>query len=129
VSNSEAFTRAIRVSVQSQLSPGHSEPKKRQWFFVYTVTIANEGSATVQLLNRHWTITDANGAVQEVRGEGVIGRQPVLAPGESFEYTSGAPLPTPFGSMHGRYEMRTDSGERFWATVAPFALREEGAFH
>ncbi len=101
----------------------------REWFFLYTVTITNQGASTVQLLDRHWIITDANGAVEEVRGPGVVGRQPVLRPGESFEYTSGCPLATPFGSMNGSYRMVDDTGESFEATIAPFALSEPTMLH
>ena len=92
------------------------------WFFAYTVLITNEGTATVQLMNRHWIITNADGHVEEVRGPGVVGAQPVLQPGESFEYTSGCPLPTAFGTMHGSYQMVTEDGERFDADIAPFSL-------
>jgi len=91
---------------------------------LYTIRITNEGSRTVQLLNRHWIITDANGEVEEVRGPGVVGQQPVLKHGESFEYTSGCPLETAFGSMKGTYEMQVDNGETFHADIAGFALRE-----
>jgi ApaG protein len=129
VSNSEAVTRGVRVRVQAHFSAGHSDPKKREWFFLYTIKILNEGGETVQLLNRHWIITDANGHVEEVQGPGVVGKQPVLQPGENFEYTSGCPLKTPFGSMHGSYEMTTQGGDRFDVMIAPFALRENEAFN
>jgi ApaG protein len=117
------------VRVESHYSADHSNPQRREWFFLYNVTITNEGSETVQLLNRHWVITDGYGNVEEVRGPGVVGKQPVLKSGESFEYTSGCPLTTPFGSMRGTYEMVIERGERFLAEIAPFALREAGAFH
>ena len=110
---SEAVTRNIRVSVEAQYSPAHSHPANQQWFFLYTIRISNEGQETVQLISRHWLITDANDRVDEVRGLGVVGQQPVLAPGESFEYTSGCPLSTAFGMMKGTYHMVTDRGERF----------------
>jgi ApaG protein len=129
VSSSEAITRGVRVRVESHYSADHSNPQRREWFFLYNVTITNEGSETVQLLNRHWVITDGYGNVEEVRGPGVVGKQPVLKSGESFEYTSGCPLTTPFGSMRGTYEMVIERGERFLAEIAPFALREAGAFH
>lgn len=129
VSSSEIVTRGVRVKVQARFSAGHSDPKKREWFFLYTIQIKNEATETVQLVNRHWIITDAHGHVEEVRGSGVIGKQPVLRSGESFEYTSGCPLKTPFGSMSGSYEMVTDAGERFSASIAPFALREDEAFN
>lgn len=127
MSSSEAVTRGVRVNVEARFSRGHSDPKQRSWFFLYTIRIKNEGEHTVQLINRHWVITDANGRVEEVHGPGVVGKQPRLKTGESFEYTSGCPLSTPFGSMHGTYDMVTDDGDRFDATVAPFALRENEA--
>jgi ApaG protein len=129
VSSSEIVTRGVRVRVQARFSSGHSDPKKREWFFLYTIQIKNEATETVQLVNRHWVITDAHGHIEEVRGAGVVGKQPVLRSGESFEYTSGCPLKTPFGSMSGSYEMVTDAGERFDASIAPFALREDEAFN
>ena len=129
MTTSEALTSGVRVSVEARYSPEHSDPVHGQWFFLYTVTIINEGAETVQLLNRHWVITNATGDVEQVRGPGVVGHQPVLREGERFEYTSGCPLKTPFGSMQGTYEMALENGERFLADVAPFALREPGAFH
>jgi ApaG protein len=129
VFTSEAVTRGIRVQVQSQYDPSRSRPHQNQWFFLYTVRIANESSVTVQLLSRHWIITDATGHVEEVRGPGVVGEQPVLEPRQSFEYTSGCPLTTPFGSMHGTYQMATAGGERFDATIAAFTLSEPHALH
>lgn len=126
---SEAVTQGIRVQVQSQYDPSRSRPHQNQWFFLYTVRIANESSVTVQLLSRHWIITDATGHVEEVRGPGVVGEQPVLGPGQSFEYTSGCPLTTPFGSMHGTYQMATAGGERFDAAIASFTLSEPHALH
>lgn len=129
MSSSEAVTRGVRVHVEARFSPNHSDPKKREWFFLYTIQIKNEASTTVQLVNRHWVITDAHGHVEEVRGPGVVGKQPVLKSGESFEYTSGCPLKTPFGSMRGSYEMVSETGDRFDAAIAPFALRENEAFN
>ena len=126
---SEAVTRGVRVSVQSEYAPERSQPARNQWFFLYTVTISNEGDDAVQLLARHWIITDGKGRVEEVRGPGVVGKQPTLAPGESFEYTSGCPLPTPFGIMEGTYQMTTASGERFDAKIAPFTLSEPYTVH
>jgi len=122
VFTSEAVTQGVRVRVQSQYDPSRSRPHQNQWFFLYTVQISNESSATVQLLSRHWIITDATGHVEEVRGPGVVGEQPVLRPGQSFEYTSGCPLTTPFGSMHGTYQMVRENGSEFDATIAAFAL-------
>jgi ApaG protein len=127
--NSEALTRGVRVIVQSEYAPERSEPAKSQWFFLYTVTIANQGAETVQLLTRHWLITDGTGHVEEVRGPGVVGKQPTLKPGESFEYTSGCPLATPFGVMEGTYQMVTESGDRFDAKIAPFTLSEPYTVH
>jgi ApaG protein len=124
MSSSEATTRDIRVHVKAQYDPGRSNPNQNQWFFLYTVRITNEGPNTVQLISRHWVITDAMGKVQEVRGPGVIGHQPVLAPGESFEYTSGCPLTVPFGSMEGTYQMINDRDEHFDIEIAPFTLME-----
>lgn len=129
VPSSEALTRGVRVVVNARYSSSHSDPAKREWFFLYTVTITNEGKETVQLVNRHWVIMNANGHVEEVRGPGVVGNQPTLKTGESFEYTSGCPLKTPFGSMHGEYEMVTEAGDMFLAEIAPFALRESETFH
>ena len=127
MSTSEAVTNGIRVRVESRFSPDHSGPGL--WFFLYTIRISNEGEGTVQLMTRHWVIRDATGQVEEVNGPGVVGEQPHLEPGESFEYTSGCPLKTPFGSMRGSYDMARSDGRRFDATIAEFALREPGAIH
>jgi ApaG protein len=124
MSSSETTTRNIRVRVQAQYDPSRSSPNQSQWFFLYTVSITNEGPDTVQLLNRHWVITDAMGKIEEVRGPGVVGKQPVLAPGQSFEYTSGCPLTTPFGSMQGTYQMVNQVSEKFDIEIAPFTLTE-----
>lgn len=126
---SDAVTRGVRVHVESEYDPDRSDAAKSQWFFLYNITISNEGTETVQLLTRHWIITDGNGKVEEVRGPGVVGKQPILKPGESFEYTSGCPLSTPFGVMEGTYQMVTEGGERFDATVAPFTLSEPYTVH
>jgi ApaG protein len=96
---------------------------------LYTVTISNESAETVQLLTRHWVITDGTGHIEEVRGPGVVGKQPTMKPGESFEYTSGCPLSTPFGVMEGTYQMVTQNGERFDAKIAPFTLSEPYSVH
>jgi len=112
------------VHVESRYDPSRSQPDQERWFFLYTVTITNEGGARVQLLNRHWVITDGNGLVQEVRGEGVVGEQPELEPGESFEYTSGCPLGTEIGTMQGSYEMLDGDGRRFPVKIAEFTLSE-----
>ena len=102
MNESEAVSKGIRVHVTSHYSAEHSQPKSL-WFFLYTIKISNESTDTVQLISRHWIITNAENKVEEVQGPGVIGKQPVLAPGESFEYTSGCPLTTPFGMMKGTY--------------------------
>ena len=117
-----ATTRQIEVTVEPQFLPERSAPDKQQFFWTYTITIVNSGDETVQLKTRYWIITDGAGRSQEVRGEGVIGEQPVLAPGERFEYTSGVPLTTPSGFMTGRYQMVNDSGERFEIDIPLFSL-------
>lgn len=122
MSTSEAITRGVRVRVRSRYHPDRSDPAKAHWFFSYTIRISNEGAETVQLVSRHWTIMDANGKVQEVRGPGVVGQQPILAPGQAFEYTSFCPLATAFGTMHGTYRMVVQGGAPFDAEIAPFAL-------
>jgi ApaG protein len=128
-STSEAVTNSVRVEVESRFAAEHSQPFENQWYFYYTIRITNEGDQTVQLLSRHWIITDATGSVQEVRGPGVVGEQPVLSPGESFQYTSGCPLRTATGVMRGTYQMITDDGERFDVEIAPFALHEPYTVH
>src|SRR4029079_17846124 len=146
-SSSEAVTNNVRVEVESQYAPEHSQPFHSEWFFHYTVRIANEGDETVQLLTRHWIITDATGHVaevegarggiipdaaahvEEVKGAGVVGEQPVLRPGESFQYTSGCPLKTSTGVMRGTYQMVTEEGDHFDVEIAPFALHEPYTVH
>src|SRR4030088_438743 len=128
-SSSEAVTNNVRVEVESQYSPERSQPFQSRWFFHYTVRITNEGHETVHVLRRHWTATDANGHVQEVKGPGVVGEQPVLGPGESFQYTSGWPLKTSAGVMRGTYQMVTEDGDHFDAEIAPFALHEPYTVH
>ncbi len=127
--SSIATTRGIRVTVQARFSPEHSAPDRQHWFFLYTITIENTSDLTVQLRSRHWIITDGDGRVEEVRGPGVVGEQPVLMPGESFEYTSGCPLTTPFGSMVGTYEMISPTGEAFDVEIAKFDLRGPYTVH
>jgi len=121
---SEAITRGIRVEVASRYLPERSQPLQSRWFFSYDIEISNRGDEVVQLLNRHWIITDANGRTEEVKGPGVVGNQPVLEPGESFRYTSFCPLTTPFGTMEGSYEMVTDGGETFLAKIERFTLSQ-----
>lgn len=115
-------TRGIRVSVHPTYLENQSDPSRSHFVWAYQVTIANEGPETVQLLTRHWKITDGNGRLHEVQGPGVVGEQPVLKPGESFEYTSGTPLATPSGIMAGSYQMQAASGEMFDAVVPAFSL-------
>ena len=124
---SEAVTQGIRISVESRFVPERSSPEEGQWFFAYHVRIANEGERVAQLVSRHWIITDGDGKEQEVRGPGVVGEQPVLEPGQAFEYTSGCPLTTPVGSMRGSYRMLAVGGEPFDAQIAPFGLGEPRA--
>jgi ApaG protein len=119
---SAATTRGVRVEVRSAYLPERSFPADSQYFFAYRIRITNTGEETVQLLSRHWVVTDGDGRVEHVRGPGVVGEQPVLEPGEAFEYTSFCPLPTPIGSMHGTYRMVTAGGSTFDAEIAPFSL-------
>ncbi len=117
-----AVTRQIEVTVEPNYMPERSSEKEPLYFWSYTIVITNAGSETVQLRTRHWIITDATGRTQEVRGEGVVGEQPTLGPGEHFQYTSGVPLPTSSGFMTGRYQMETDRGERFEIDIPAFSL-------
>ena len=126
---SEAVTGGIRIHVDVAFDPSRSAPEAGRWFFLYTVTISNESAATVQLISRHWIITDGYGDVDEVKGPGVVGAQPVLEPGQAFQYTSGCPLPTEFGTMHGTYQMVTPDGGSFDAEIAPFTLSRPHAVH
>ena len=126
---SEVVTDDIRVEVMSSYSPENSRPLEGEWVFQYTVRITNQGAGTVQLLNRHWLITDAADHTEEIRGAGVVGKQPVLAPGESFKYSSWCPLKTPTGMMHGAYEMARTDGSHFDIEIAPFALRARYTVH
>jgi ApaG protein len=121
--NSEAVTRNIRVEVISRYSAENSRPLQDEWVFQYTVRITNLGTETVQLISRHWFITDDAARTREVKGPGVVGQQPVLAAGQSFEYSSWCPLNTPLGRMHGTYHMATASGDEFDIRIAPFALK------
>lgn len=126
---SEAVTESIRVEVLARHAPETASVNKGEWVFQYTVRITNQGTEAVQLLSRHWIITDALEQVKEVRGPGVIGQQPVLQPGESFKYSSWCPLPTPTGMMHGTYRMARPSGEQFDIEIAPFALKAAYTVH
>jgi ApaG protein len=116
------ITRSIKVSVKPFYLEDQSSPAEDRYVWAYHVRIENRGLETVQLRNRHWQITDNRGQMQEVRGAGVVGEQPVLAPGESYEYTSASPLPTPSGIMVGSYEMETRSGDSFWVRIPAFSL-------
>jgi len=119
----------INVSALTRYLPEQSDPDGKRFTFAYTITIRNEGSEPAKLLNRHWIVTDANGKTQEVRGAGVVGEQPHLQPGESFEYTSGTQIETPLGSMHGSYDMIADDGTRFDAVIHPFSLGDRSGLH
>ena len=119
---STSLTDGIRITVNSVYVPDQSSPLVQRYVFAYTVKIVNEGAEPAQLRTRHWIITDAAGKVEEVRGPGVVGHQPLLRPGEHFEYTSGCVLRTPRGQMHGTYQMHRADGRMFDATIAPFQL-------
>jgi len=129
MSTSAAVTRGIHVDVESIYVPERSDPTWKMWLFAYHIRISNKSSETVTLLGRHWIITDGDGKIEEVRGPGVVGEQPTLEPGESFDYTSGCPLGTPFGTMHGTYQMKTEQGESFDVEIAPFALSQPYAIN
>jgi len=122
----DATTRGVKVEVESQYVPDQSHPERDYYFFSYHVTITNLGEENVQLLNRHWIITNAEGKVEEVKGPGVVGEQPTLEPGESFDYTSFCPLNTPVGTMEGSYQMVKEDGETFDAKIPTFQLSQEG---
>jgi ApaG protein len=126
---SDTTTRGIRIQVQSHYLPERSDPQGDEYFFSYHVRISNQGSERTQLVSREWIISDADGGVETVRGPGVVGEQPVLDPGDSFEYTSFCPLKTAVGTMHGSYQMVTAGGEQFDARIAPFTLAKPNALH
>lgn len=123
----ESETRGVLVRVHPSFLPEQSDPEQRRWVWAYDVEIINRGEETLQLVARRWIITDALGRVEEVEGKGVVGEQPTLAPGDSFTYTSGCPLPTPSGVMVGSYTMITAAGERFEAAIPAFSLDLPGA--
>ncbi len=125
--DSESYN--TRVEVETIYIPEQSSPEEHRYVFAYTITIRNEGTVPSQLLTRHWVITDAEGKVQEVEGEGVVGEQPYLRPGEGFRYTSGTVIETPVGSMHGSYHMRADDGVEYDTPIAPFTLSMPHALH
>jgi len=122
----DAVPHQIRIEVETAYLDEQSDPKERRYVFSYTITIRNEGSVAARLMTRHWVITDANGKVQEVRGDGVVGEQPHLKPGQGFRYSSGAVLETPVGAMQGSYQMVTDEGMQFDAPIAAFRLAMPG---
>ncbi|HKL63304.1 MAG TPA: Co2+/Mg2+ efflux protein ApaG [Woeseiaceae bacterium] len=126
---SDKSSHHITVDVSTNFLDDQSEPELDRYVFSYTITIANLGDVPASLLSRHWIITDANGKVQEVRGDGVVGEQPHLNPGEQFRYSSGTVLETPVGSMEGSYQMLADDGIRFDAPIAPFTLAVPGLLH
>ena len=119
----------ILVKATPHFIEAQSSPENRRYVFAYTITITNEGTIPAKLLNRHWLITDSNGKIQEVRGDGVIGEQPYLKPGEMFRYTSGAILETPVGTMQGQYTMRSDEGDNFNAQIPQFTLSIPRTLH
>ncbi|MGB1562138.1 MAG: Co2+/Mg2+ efflux protein ApaG [Sinimarinibacterium flocculans] len=127
---SETLTRGIRIIVQPRYVAEQSDPATQQYLFAYHITIRNEGEDTVQLLSRHWVITAGDGKIEEVRGPGVVGYQPVLRPGEEFQYTSGCPLTTPVGTMHGEFNMVVQGrDEKFDARISPFRLAVPGVLN
>ena len=119
----------IQIRVKTDYLDDQSDPSADRYVFAYTITIANTGQEPARLLDRHWIITDANGKIEEVRGEGVVGKQPYLRPGEAFRYTSGTVLETPVGSMHGSYGMEGDDGTQFAAKISPFSLAAPHRLH
>jgi ApaG protein len=123
----EAETRGVKVRVAPSYLPEHSDPEEDRYVWAYTVEIENGAGETVQLIDRRWTITDAQGRVEEVTGPGVVGEQPVLQPGDTYQYTSGCPLTTDSGAMVGAYGMVTEDGERFEAEIPAFSLHLPGA--
>ena len=121
--------RDIRIQVKTDYVDEQSAPESDRYVFAYTITISNDGDAAARLISRHWIITDANGKVQEVSGDGVVGEQPHLGPGEVFRYSSGTVIETPVGAMQGLYRMEADNGENFDAPIAPFTLAVPGVLH
>lgn len=125
----EAKKYQVQVGTETQFVTDQSDPAINRYVFAYTITLTNTGNVPAQLISRHWVITDAEGDVQEVRGLGVVGHQPLLAPGESFEYTSGCQLTTPVGTMRGSYQMTAEDGVQFEAPVADFVLSMPRVLH
>ena len=126
---SDTTTRGIRIQVNGTYVPDRSSPRDGEYFFTYHVRISNGGSETTQLLSREWIITNAEGEVERVKGPGVVGQQPVMPPGGSFEYSSFCPLRTSVGSMQGTFQMVTDKSEQFDALIAPFTLAVPNALN
>ena len=127
---SDTLTRGVRILIKPEYLADQSMPDADRWLFAYHVIVRNEGTQVVQLINRHWVITNGEGAVDEVRGAGVIGQQPELEPGAEFHYSSGCPLDTPVGTMHGEYEMLVlETGEMFEAHITPFRLAVPSALN
>jgi len=129
IMNTDLLKHHIDILVRAAYVDAQSAPDAKRYVFAYTVTITNSGSVPAKLLNRHWVITDGNEQVQEVRGVGVVGEQPHLSPGMSFEYTSGTVLETPIGTMHGSYQMLADDGTQFDADIPPFLLTTPRQLH
>ena len=125
----ESKKHEIGITVATQYLPEQSEPEAERYFFAYSITVTNQGSVAAQLISRHWIITDASDEVQEVRGLGVVGQQPLLKPGEKFEYTSGCQLDTPVGTMRGTYQMTADDGTQFEAVISEFTLAIPRVLH
>ncbi len=127
--SSDSGKQRIRVEVETSYIEEQSDPRDKRFVFSYTITIRNEGRTPARLMTRHWIITDANGNVKETRGDGVVGEQPYLKPGQGFRYSSGAVIETPVGTMQGSYQMVADDGEHFDAPIAPFRLAMPGVLH
>ena len=119
----------IKIDVVTEYIDGQSDPDEHRYAFAYTITIVNEGAVSAKLISRHWIITDSDGKVQEVRGQGVVGEQPLIEPGQGFRYSSGAILETPVGTMQGSYQMRAEDGVEFDAPIAAFRLAKPGMLH
>ncbi len=119
----------IKIDVRTEYIDSQSDPDERRYAFSYTITILNEGVVSAKLISRHWIITDSNGKVQEVRGKGVVGEQPLLEPGQGFRYSSGAIIETPVGTMQGSYQMQAEDGVEFDAPIAAFRLAKPGMLH
>jgi len=120
---------SINVSVSTRFLPEQSQPENERYAFTYTITVSNDGTVAAKLMSRHWVITHGDGKVEEVRGDGVVGQQPLIAPGESHTYSSGSVISTKVGNMQGSYQMLAEDGKRFDAVIAPFRLAVPGSLH